>query len=66
MNLSLARVYLKHSDQVASQSTWQPQKLLHAIRNVEASIPHRLVTNLGRKSAFPRIRTLHDLLKAKA
>jgi predicted component of viral defense system (DUF524 family) len=45
---------------------WQPRKLLRAIRDFESSIQHKLVRNLGRKSAFPRILPLRDLLKAKA
>ena len=45
--------------------TWHRRKLLRAIRDFESRIRHKLVKNVGRRSAFPRILALRDLLKAR-
>jgi hypothetical protein len=45
---------------------WQPKKLIRAIRDFESRIQHKIVKNLGRRSAYPRILPLQDLLKAKS
>ena len=44
---------------------WHRRKLIRAIRDFESCIRHKLVKNLGRRSAFPRIVPLHHLLKAR-
>jgi predicted component of viral defense system (DUF524 family) len=45
---------------------WDPKNLIRAIRDFESTIKHRLVKNVGRKSAYPRILPLRELLKARA
>jgi predicted component of viral defense system (DUF524 family) len=44
---------------------WHRKKLIRAIRDFENRIRHKLVKNIGRCSAFPRILPLSDLLKAR-
>jgi hypothetical protein len=44
---------------------WHPKRLLRAIRDFESRIRYKLVKNIGRQSAFPRIVPLRDLLKAR-
>jgi hypothetical protein len=44
---------------------WHRKKLIRAIRDFESRIRHKLVKNIGRRSAFPRILPLCDLLKAQ-
>lgn len=49
-----------------SSQKWDQKRLVQAIRDFESRIRHKLVKNLGRKSAFPRILPLRDLLPARA
>ena len=44
---------------------WHRKKLIRAIRDFESRIRYKLVKNIGRRSAFPRILPLRDLLKAR-
>jgi hypothetical protein len=44
---------------------WHRKKLIRAIRDFESRIRYKLVKNIGRQSAYPRILPLRDLLKAK-
>lgn len=44
---------------------WHRRKLIRAIRDFESRIRHKLVKNIGRRSAFPRIVPLRDLLNAR-
>ncbi|MDH3445128.1 MAG: DUF2357 domain-containing protein [Deltaproteobacteria bacterium] len=44
---------------------WDRKKLIRVIRDFEGRIRHKLVKNVGRQSAFPRIVPLRDLLKAR-
>lgn len=44
---------------------WDRKKLIRAIRDFESRIRHKLVKNIGRRSAFPRIVPIRDLLKAR-
>lgn len=44
---------------------WNRKGLICAIRNFESRIRHKLVQNIGRRSAYPRILPLKDLLKAR-
>jgi hypothetical protein len=45
--------------------TWNPRGLIRAIRDYESLIRHRLVENIGRRSAYPRILPLQHLLGAR-
>jgi hypothetical protein len=44
---------------------WDRKNLIRAIRDFESRIRHKLVKNIGRRSAYPRILSLQDLLKAR-
>jgi hypothetical protein len=44
---------------------WHRKKLIRAIRDFENRIRHKLVKNIGRRSAYTRILPLSDLLKAR-
>ena len=44
---------------------WDSKKLIRAIRDFESRIRRKLVKNIGRRSAFPRIVPMRDLLKAR-
>lgn len=44
---------------------WNRKGLIRAIRDFESRIRHKLVHNIGRRSAYPRILPLKDLLKAR-
>ncbi len=44
---------------------WHRKSLISAIRDFESRIRHKLVKNVGRRSAFPRIIPLRDLLAAR-
>jgi hypothetical protein len=44
---------------------WNSKGLIRAIRDFESRIRHKLVRNIGRRSAYPRILPLRDLLKAR-
>ncbi len=44
---------------------WHPIRLIRSIRDFESRIRHKLVKNIGRRSAYPRIIPLRDLLKAR-
>ncbi|MEI6820025.1 MAG: DUF2357 domain-containing protein [Verrucomicrobiota bacterium] len=44
---------------------WQSKRLIRAIRDFESRIRHKLIKNIGRQSAIPRIIPLSDLLKAR-
>lgn len=44
---------------------WHRKELIRAIRDFESRIRDKLVKNIGRRSAFPRIVPLRDLLKAR-
>lgn len=44
---------------------WDRRKLIRAIRDFESRVRHKLVKNIGRRSAYPRIVPLRDLLKAR-
>jgi hypothetical protein len=44
---------------------WDRKKLIRAIRDFESRIRRKLVKNIGRRSAFPRIVPMRDLLKAR-
>lgn len=44
---------------------WHRKRLIRTIRDFEARIRHRIVRNIGRRSAYPRIVPLRDLLKAQ-
>ena len=44
---------------------WNRKGLIRAIRDFESRIRHKLVQNIGRRSAYPRILPLKDLLKAR-
>ena len=52
-------------DQDWTVVNWHRKRLIRAIRDFESRIRHRLVVNIGRRSAFPRILPLKDLLRAK-
>ena len=45
---------------------WHRRQLIRSIRDFESRISDKLVSNIGRQSAFPRIVPLRDLLKAVA
>jgi hypothetical protein len=45
--------------------TWDSKRLLRAIRDFESSIRHKQVHNIGRRSAYPRILPLRELLDAR-
>lgn len=44
---------------------WDRKMLIRAIRDFENRNRHKLVKNIGRRSAYPRILSLSDLLKAQ-
>ncbi len=44
---------------------WDRKKLIRAIRDFESRMRSKLVKNIGRRSAFPRILPMRDLLKAR-
>jgi len=44
---------------------WDRKNLIRAIRDFESRIRYKLVKNIGRRSAYPRILSLQDLLKAR-
>lgn len=44
---------------------WHRKRLIRAIRDFESRIRYKLVKNIGRRSSFPRILPLRDLLKAR-
>ena len=52
-------------DTTWSNTEWSPWKLIRSIRNFESRIKYKLVKNIGRASAYPRIMPLRDVLKAR-
>jgi predicted component of viral defense system (DUF524 family) len=44
---------------------WDTKGLIRVIRDFESRIKHRIVKNIGRRSAYPRILPIKDLLRAR-
>jgi hypothetical protein len=44
---------------------WDTKGLIRVIREFESRIKHRIVKNIGRRSAYPRILPIKDLLRAR-
>ncbi|CAG0983874.1 hypothetical protein ANRL4_02043 [Anaerolineae bacterium] len=52
-------------DPAWSATSWDPDSLIKAISGFEERVRHRVIKNIGRDSALPRIIPLRDLLEAR-
>lgn len=52
-------------DEQFSGQQWNSEEVIHQIEAFETDVRNKLVVNVGRTSAYPRILPLRDLLKAR-